>query len=137
MLMFSWQITFFPHWAAELVLTIASPTFSAPSLQNRLPNREHVTTLNDLVEWGFWHPSLLDCEPLKLGTKCSMSVSVPPCHLAPWRCPVKLVKFTGLAVPSQEAPLSTQGISSDVLKGLPALVCPLSSVLELLWAKPL
>lgn len=36
----------------------------------------------------------------------------------------------GSAVLGQEAPLSTQGVSSDVLKGLPALMCPRSPRLE-------
>lgn len=66
-----------------------------------------------------------------------MPVTVPPWHFAPWRHPVRLVKFMGLAVLGREALLSTRDISSDVLKGLPALVCPLSSVLGFLWAKPL
>lgn len=42
---------------------------------------------------------------------------------------MKLVKFMGLAVLDLEAPLSTQGAGSDVLKGLPALLCPLSPCL--------
>lgn len=64
-------------------------------------------------------------------------VGVPPWRFALWRHPVKLVKFMGLAVLGQEAPLSTWGVSSDVLKGLPTLICPLSSILGFLWAKPL
>lgn len=50
---------------------------------------------------------------------------------------MKLVKFMGLAVLGQEAPLSTWGGGSGVLKGLPTRVCPLSGVLGFLWAEPL
>lgn len=50
---------------------------------------------------------------------------------------MKPVKFMGLAVLGQEALLSMQGVGSYVLKGLPTLVCPLSSVLGFLWAKAL
>lgn len=41
---------------------------------------------------------------------------------------MKLVKFMGLAVLGQEAPLSTQGVGSDVLKGSPpwCVHCPAS-----------
>ena len=38
---------------------------------------------------------------------------------------MKLVKFMGWVALGQEAPLSTWGVSSDVLKGLPTLLHPL------------
>lgn len=81
--------------------------------------------------------SLPSCETT-LGGDQIFQVSIPPsANSAPWRHLVKLIKFMGFKVLGQKAPLSIQGVSSDVLKGLHVLVGPFLHVLGFLWAKTL